>query len=185
MKLKSGFIGPDKVLIFLFLFLFCNGCARPTTPKVMETTAYCGCSVCCSWERGSWRWLKLDFWNRYVTSGARRGAPYDGLTASGTPPYEPEEGLFSLDSLSRPWMIPLRLLLFPWYMLPSDGTLAADTKYYPFGTRIYIPGYGWGRVEDRGNSIKGPTRLDLYFWSHDAARQWGKRKVRVSIEQVR
>ena len=177
----------------LLLLLFCTACARPTgikvlgtaTTKTMETTGYCGCSVCCNWERGSWHWLKLDFWNRYVSSGARSGKPYNGLTASGTVPYEPEEGLFSSDSLSRPWMIPPRLVLFPWY-LPHDGTIAADTQYYPFGTRMYIPGYGWGRVEDRGGKkIKGPTRIDLYFASHDEALEWGRKKVRVTIERVR
>jgi hypothetical protein len=167
----------------LVLLLLCTGCAGPTKTKMMEVTAYCGCSICCSWERGSWRWLKLDFWNRYVSSGPRRGRPYNGLTASGTVPYEPEEGLFSFDSLSRPWMIPLRIVLFPWYLLPSDGTIAADTKYYSFGTRMYVPDYGWGRVEDRGKNIKGPTRIDLFYHSHDDALQWGRRKVRVTIER--
>jgi 3D domain len=172
-------------LPFFLLLLFCTACAKPIGTKVIETTAYCGCSICCSWERGSWQWLKLDFWNRYVASGARRGAPYNGLTASGTVPYEPEEGLFSTDSLSRPWLIPLRLVLFPWYLLPRDGTVAADTKHYPFGTRMYIPGYGWGTVEDRGSKIKGPDRIDLFFHSHDDALQWGRKKVRVAIEGAR
>ncbi len=124
----------------------------------METTAYCGCGRCCSWERGSWRWLKLDFWNRYVAKGPRRGQSYDGRTASGVFPTEPEEGFFSMDTLYRPWMIPIRILLFPWKFLPHDGTIAADTDHYPFGTRMYIPGYGWGKVEDRGGAIKGDCR---------------------------
>jgi hypothetical protein len=166
----------------LLLLLLCTACARPTTSKVMETTAYCGCAICCNWERGSQQWLKLDFWNRYVASGAGKGAPYNGLTAGGTVPYEPEEGLFSMDSLARPWMIPLRLVLFPWYLLPRDGTIAADTKYYPFGTRMYVADYGWGKVEDRGKNIKGPTRIDLFFYSHDDALEWGRKKVRVFIE---
>jgi hypothetical protein len=167
----------------LLLLLLSVGCAKPTVTKIMETTAYCGCSICCSWERGSWRWLKLDFWNRYVSSGSQAGKPYSGLTASGTVPYEPEEGLFSIDSLARPWMIPLRLLFFPWYLLPSDGTIAADTNHYPFGTRMYVPGYGWGIVEDRGKSIKGPTRIDLFFDSHNDARHWGRKKLPVTIER--
>jgi len=148
----------------------------------METTAYCSCSSCCSWERGSWQWLKLDFWNRYVSTGKRAGTPYSGLTANGSVPYEPEEGLFSVDSIYNPWMIPVRLILFPWYLLPRDGTIAADTKYYPFGTRMYVPGYGWGKVEDRGGAIKGPDRIDLYFNSHNEALQWGRKKVKVNIE---
>jgi hypothetical protein len=175
-------LGVLSAILFLILL---GGCAKPTTTKVLDTTAYCGCSICCSWERGSWRWLKLDFWNRYVSAGPRTGKPYNGLTASGTVPYEPEEGFFSMDSLTRPWMIPIRLIFFPWYFMPQDGTIAADTKYFPFGTRMYVPGYGWGTVQDRGKSIQGPTRIDLYFDSHGDARAWGKKKLRVTIESSR
>lgn len=171
-----------RYLIFtLFLLSFTlTGCAKPPVSKTLEATAYCGCSSCCSWERGSWSYLKLDFWNRYITYGS--GGEYSGLTASGTSPEEPEEGLFSMDSIYRPWMIPVRTIFFPWYLLPDDGTIAADTKYYPFGTRMYVPGYGWGVVEDRGGGIKGPKRIDLYFNSHSDALRWGRRKVHVQIE---
>lgn len=169
------------VLLFLLLFLT-SGCAKQPVGKVLEVTAYCGCSSCCSWERGNWSCLKLDFWNRYVSAGKRAGATYDGKTASGTKPREPEEGLFSMDSLYRPWMIPVRIVLFPWYLLPHDGTIAADTRYYPFGTRMYVPGYGWGVVEDRGGAIKGPKRIDLYYGSHNDALKWGRKNVSVTIE---
>ena len=50
------------------------------------------------------------------------------------------------------------------------GTLAADTSLYPFGTIMYVPGYGYGRVEDRGGAIRG-QRLDVFFlhsFLHDA-----------------
>jgi 3D (Asp-Asp-Asp) domain-containing protein len=77
-------------------------------------------------------------------------------------------------------MIPFRLA-FPWCWLPEKGTLAADTNYYPFGTKIYVPGYGWGVVEDRGSAIKGPDRLDLYFRSHRAALEWGNRQAEATI----
>jgi 3D (Asp-Asp-Asp) domain-containing protein len=79
-------------------------------------------------------------------------------------------------------MIPVRTILFPWYLVPQDGTIAADTRYYPFGTRMYIPGYGWGVVEDRGGAIKGENRLDIFYNSHAEALQWGRRNVRVIIE---
>ena len=170
-------------LLLLIVLFFLGGCAGKQTGKVMEVTAYCGCSSCCSWERGSWTYLKLDFWNRYVSEGASAGRPYSGETAQGTDPHEPEEGLFSTDSLMRPWMIPIRTLFFPWYLLPEDGTIAADTRYYPFGTRMYVPGYGWGTIEDRGGAIKGPNRIDIFYDSHSDALQWGRRKVRVLIEQ--
>lgn len=166
----------------ILLIVVTSGCAQPPLKRQIETTAYCGCSSCCSWQRGSWTYLKLNFWNRYVSEGSREGRPYNGLTANGSKPYEPEEGLLSMDSIYRPWMIPVRLLLFPWYLLPQDGTIAADTRFYPFGTRMYIPGYGWGTVEDRGGAIKGKHRIDLYFNSHSDALHWGRKKINVTIE---
>jgi len=175
------FMRKKTVLLLLCFSFLLLGCAKQPVGKMMEATAYCGCSQCCSWERGNWKYLKLDFWNRYVSAGRRTGHTYTGQTASGTIPREPEPGLLSVDSILRPWMIPIRLVLFPWFLLPQDGSIAADTRYYPFGTRMYVPGYGWGVVEDRGGAIKGPTRIDLYFKSHEEALQWGRRKVRVKI----
>ncbi len=177
-----------RKFFFLFATLCClillSACSKqPVGGRIMETTAYCGCSKCCSWERGNWAYLKLDFWNRYVSAGKGKGRDYTGQTANGQYPEEVEKGFFSMDSIERPWMIPTRLILFPWYFLPEDGTIAADTKYYPFGTRMYIPGYGWGVVEDRGGAIKGIDRIDLYFDSHSDALQWGRRKVYVTIEK--
>ncbi len=60
------------------------------------------------------------------------------------------------------------------------GTIAADTKKYPFGTVMYIPGYGYGRVEDRGTAIQG-EHIDLFFKSHSDALRWGRQHVRVKI----
>ncbi len=165
----------------LLLVLLLAGCAAQEK-RIMETTAYCGCGLCCSWERGSWKYLKLDFWNRYVSKGERKGAPYTGHTAAGGIPVEPQPGLFSADSVRHPWMIPVRAV-FPWLWLHRDGTIAADTRYYPFGTRMYVPGWGWGVVSDRGSAIKGPDRIDLYFESHQEALRWGRRRLEVTIER--
>jgi len=184
-------ISPHRtsLLLLLGIILIFPGCAKRQVihfeeqGRLMETTGYCGCSQCCGWERGSWSYLKLDFWNRYINYGKNAGKPYSGLTASGTTPTEPQPGFFSMDTLEHPWMIPARLILFPWYFLPEQGTIAADTKYYPFGTRMYVPGYGWGIVEDRGGAIKGPDRIDLFFESHEEALQWGRKKVNVLIER--
>ena len=169
------------LLSMLFMVVLTSGCGKKPVAKMMTATAYCGCSSCCSWERGNPKYLHLDFWNRYVSEGKGKGRDYTGKTASGSDPREPQEGLFSVDSLKRPYMIPVRTILFPWYFLPEKGTIAADTKYYPFGTKMYVPGYGWGVVEDRGSAIKGPTRIDLYFDSHSDALEWGRRKVKVEI----
>jgi 3D (Asp-Asp-Asp) domain-containing protein len=61
------------------------------------------------------------------------------------------------------------------------GTIAADTAHYPFGTVMHIPGYGYGRVEDRGSAIKGPHRIDLYFKDHKDAVKWGRRSDEVTV----
>ena len=165
------------------IFVACSlslGCARVEMRNI-EFTAYCGCGKCCDWERGSWKYLKLNVWNRYITKGRRKGRRYSGLTACGVRPRQPDPGLLSFDSLSHPWKIPFRILFFPWLFLPQKGTIAADTDYYPFGTEVYVPGYGWGIVEDRGGAIRGPERMDLFFKSHKRALRWGRERVGARI----
>lgn len=161
----------------LSALLFLSGCAH-VQHKTLETTAYCGCGKCCGWTRGKWIYLKLNFWNRYYV---KSGKKYQGLTACGLEPRQARPGLFSIDSLEHPWMIPVRLL--PWLILPRPGTLAADTRHYPFGTIMQIPGYGTGVVEDRGSAIKGPKRIDIFFNSHRRALEWGRKKVPVKIRK--
>lgn len=155
-------------------------CQRPEVRR-MEVTAYCGCGECCEWHRGSWKYLKLNQWDRYISTGRYRGETYTGRTASGTKPHPYHPGLFSVDSLRRPWWIPFRVVFFPWLMFERPGTIAADTRYYPFGTKLYVPGYGWGIVEDRGGAIKGPDRLDLFYRWHHQANDWGRQHVEVEI----
>ena len=60
------------------------------------------------------------------------------------------------------------------------GTIAADTSRYPFGTRMEVPGYGSGRVEDVGSAIKG-EHIDVFFKDHKDAQRWGVRKLKVAI----
>ena len=68
--------------------------------------------------------------------------------------------------------------------MTAHGTIAADTKYYPFGTVMHIPGYGTGTVLDRGGAIKGPHRIDLWFPSEKEALKWGRQKnVPVTVRK--
>jgi hypothetical protein len=173
------------LLCLLIIAVMLAGCASTQEIRKMEVTGYCGCGKCCCWERGNWKYLKLDVWNKYVNKGKNKGRLYTGKTASGTEPHTPHPGLFSFDSVKHPWMIPVRITFFPWLLLPRDGTIAADTRYYRFGTRMYVPGYGWGVVEDRGSAIKGSRRLDLYYSSHNDALNWGRKKVNVRIKRKR
>ena len=64
--------------------------------------------------------------------------------------------------------------------IARKGTIAADTDYFPMGTVLYVPGYGYGRVEDRGGAIKG-ARLDLFYPSHREALAWGRKQVAVQV----
>lgn len=60
------------------------------------------------------------------------------------------------------------------------GTVAADPTRYPMGTIVFVPGYGYGRVEDTGGAIKGDA-LDIWFPAHARARAWGRQDVTVHI----
>ncbi|QPA30529.1 3D domain-containing protein [Thermaerobacillus caldiproteolyticus] len=61
------------------------------------------------------------------------------------------------------------------------STIAADLNVFPIGTILFIPGYGYGVVADKGGAIKG-NRLDLYYETvEDVYKYWGKKKVQVYI----
>lgn len=62
--------------------------------------------------------------------------------------------------------------------MARPGTIAADTSIFPFGTIIHVPGYGYGRVEDRGGDIKG-YRLDLFYRTHEEALRHGRQRVKI------
>lgn len=57
-----------------------------------------------------------------------------------------------------------------------NWTIAASKKY-PFGTLIYIEGYGTYCVEDRGGAIND-NKLDIYFASHSEACEFGRKQLR-------
>lgn len=59
-------------------------------------------------------------------------------------------------------------------------TVAADTTVLPFGTVIYIEGYGQRIVQDRGGAIKGKL-LDIYVSDHNTALQLGRCKKKVWV----
>ena len=171
------------VLLLAALATAPGGCRAARREQPMVVTAYCACGECNGYTRGHWWLLHLDFWNRRVAAGPKKGHPYTGRTASGGRLREAHPGLLSIDSVVRPYMIPVRLAFFPWLFLPSDGTLAADTAYYPFGTRIYVPGYGWGVVRDRGSAIQGPEKLDIFVNGHGRANHWGRQRLIVEVEE--
>jgi len=156
------------------LFAFVTDCAH-VDERPMVVTAYDPGSESCGWRRG-----RLLFWRKFVAEGPRQGERYTGRTAANTRPKPVRPGLVSWDTVRHPWMAPVRLILF-WNLLPRPGTIAADTRVYPFGTRIYVPGWGWGVVEDRGSAIQGPAHIDLFFPSRRKALAWGSQRLTVKV----
>jgi 3D (Asp-Asp-Asp) domain-containing protein len=63
---------------------------------------------------------------------------------------------------------------------PHHGIVAVDTSVVPFGTRVYVEGYGYATALDRGSAIRG-NRLDLFFESESEAMSWGLRTVKVYL----
>jgi 3D (Asp-Asp-Asp) domain-containing protein len=45
---------------------------------------------------------------------------------------------------------------------------------------MYVPGYGWGEVHDKGRAIKG-NHIDVFFDSHKKALAWGRKELNVTI----
>jgi 3D (Asp-Asp-Asp) domain-containing protein len=57
-----------------------------------------------------------------------------------------------------------------------------DPKVIPLGTRLFIPGYGYGIAADTGGVIDG-NRIDLCYETRAEAMLWGRRTVTITILQ--
>jgi 3D (Asp-Asp-Asp) domain-containing protein len=60
---------------------------------------------------------------------------------------------------------------------------AADPRYYPPGSQMYVAGVGVVTIKDTGSDVKGPHRLDIFVGMSDVAvaNAWGRQKVPVRI----
>jgi uncharacterized protein YabE (DUF348 family) len=63
-----------------------------------------------------------------------------------------------------------------------DGysTIAVDRRVIPYGTKLFIEGYGFAIAADTGSSIIG-NKIDLYFNTIQQARSWGAKYVKVYV----
>ncbi len=94
---------------------------------------------------------------------------YAGVESTGKEPGHPEYGITFSGVKVRRDMV---------------STIAADLNVFPIGTLLYIPGYGYGVVADKGSAIKG-NMLDLYFDSkEDVFELWGKQTVEVDVIHI-
>lgn len=154
MWMHSRALSPLFAAAFVLLL---GGCATVRPPsnatavkQTMTVTAYDPGKESCGWKR---KWCGLG--PAVYAYGPNKGKPKKvGITASGTKAREPKG--------SQP------------------GTIAADTTRYPFGTLMYVPGYGYGRVEDRGGAIKG-DHIDVFFKKRRVALEWGRQTQPVVV----
>lgn len=62
----------------------------------------------------------------------------------------------------------------------KEGMIAVDTRYIPFGTKVYIEGLGVFVAEDTGGAIKG-NRIDIYMSDLNKAIEFGRQNRKVII----
>jgi len=86
-----------------------------------------------------------------------------GVTATGYTPYDAGcSGITSTGTVAK------------------KGSIAVDPSIIPYGTELYIPGYGYGIAEDCGGAIKG-NKIDLCYETKNEAFSWGRRNVTIYI----
>ena len=64
------------------------------------------------------------------------------------------------------------------------GTIAADPRILPYGTRVYIEGAGSYSgeylVTDSGGAVKG-RKIDVWVPSYSEACRFGRRNVKLTV----
>lgn len=66
---------------------------------------------------------------------------------------------------------------------PTQGTIAVDPRIIPYGTTIYIPGYGVGTASDTGGALRNyaGVAIDLCMDTHTQAMTWGTQHMDIYI----
>lgn len=65
-------------------------------------------------------------------------------------------------------------------IVPYRGIIAVDPSVVPYGTRVYVPGYGLAMAGDTGGAIVN-NRIDCFMESYDEAIQFGRRHIKMYI----
>lgn len=66
--------------------------------------------------------------------------------------------------------------------LARRGLVAVNPKQIPYGTKLYIPGYGICTAADTGGAMRqGRAMIDLYMDSEHECRQFGRRTKQIYI----
>jgi 3D (Asp-Asp-Asp) domain-containing protein len=65
---------------------------------------------------------------------------------------------------------------------PKVGTVAVDPDLIPYGTKLYIEGYGYGRAEDTGAfRHRSKPQIDLFMDTVKECVNWGRKDVTIYI----
>ncbi|WP_291633565.1 3D domain-containing protein [Clostridium sp.] len=62
------------------------------------------------------------------------------------------------------------------------STIAVDPSVIPFGTKLYVEGYGNAIAADKGSAVKGKY-IDVFFNTNAEARNWGVKYIKVQIQE--
>ena len=60
------------------------------------------------------------------------------------------------------------------------STVSVDPNIIPFGSSLYIEGYGYAVAADKGSAIKG-NEVDVFFNSDGDCNNWGRQTVKVTV----
>jgi 3D (Asp-Asp-Asp) domain-containing protein len=62
----------------------------------------------------------------------------------------------------------------------KHGIIAVDPRVIRLGSRMYVPGYGWGIAADTGGMIIG-NKIDLWRPTAAECYRWGVRRVKIKV----
>ncbi|MBR1779671.1 MAG: G5 domain-containing protein [Clostridia bacterium] len=64
----------------------------------------------------------------------------------------------------------------------QSGVVAVDPRVIPYGTKLFIPGYGYAVAGDTGGAMRsGKVLIDVWFSSNAECNAWGRRTKTVYI----
>nr|WP_034671099.1 3D domain-containing protein [Ectobacillus panaciterrae] len=112
---------------------------------------------------------QAEDWSKYRSVTVKATGYTAGVESTGKHPHHPQYGItYSGVHVKR----------------DLYSTIAADLNVFPIGTVLFIPGYGYGVVADKGGAIKGNS-LDLYYETvQEVYKQWGKKELKVYVIKV-
>jgi 3D (Asp-Asp-Asp) domain-containing protein len=66
---------------------------------------------------------------------------------------------------------------------PSKRYIAVDPKKIPYGSSVFIPGYGYATAGDTGGALRSYDgyAIDVYMDKHKDAINWGVKHLKVEV----